>query len=210
MASNEPGEEKDPPEDSPKPGEDGKFSQDDLKRIAAREKREGKQAGRREMLKDLGLESEDDLKKLLDDHRAAEEKSLSDADKAKKEAEKDKAAAASERASARQDRFDARCERALLKADCDPDIVGKIVKLVELEWESSQDVPDQEIFEDAVKELKSSMPQLFIKSEKQEDPPGGPPPGDPGSGKKGGSANPTGLEAGAGLLAQRHPKVKTS
>jgi hypothetical protein len=199
------GEDPEPDPDPNEPtGPNGSFTQADLKRIAAREKRDGTAKGRRDLVKELGLESEEDLKKLLDNHRAEEQKNLSEAEKAKKKAEDETAKAISERTSARQDRFDARCERALLKAHCPEAIVERAVRLVEMNWDTSEEVPDQSVFDEAVDELKKTMPQLFNSVDGGATPP---PDSDPGSGKKGGNAKPTGISAGRDMLAARHPKA---
>lgn len=134
------------------------FTQDDVTRIAAREKDQGKRSGQREILDMLGVESVDDVKSFMDKQREAEEARMTEADKAKKAAERDKAEAEAIRAEALAERYNARVERELLKAGVAEGSIAKVSRLVEVDDPANA---DSEVITAAVADLRKEMPQLF-------------------------------------------------
>jgi signal recognition particle GTPase len=171
------------------------FSQDDVNRIMTKEKDQGKRSGRREVLDSLGFESFEEaqaFKKLLQEADAAK---LSEADRAKKEAEAEKAAAAQERLEAKRDRFAAKLERQLTTAGVQPELVGKVTRLIE----SDVDSTDEEITA-AVAELKATMPQLFTPAQQEPKLPTG----DPGRATGGKKPSDTPEKRAEARLQARH------
>jgi hypothetical protein len=149
-----------------------------IKRIATREKGEGREAGSRAVLKELGFEdpSKADLKAIkaiLDKARADEEKSLSDTEKARRDAETDRSTVAQEREALALERVETKAERALtrmgLKVDQDDDEkaerqIRRAIKLLDLD--SSADAGK---VKEAVEDLMEDMPQLFTDEESDDD-----------------------------------------
>ncbi len=189
------GEEPDP---DPTVGADGKITQEEVKRIAAKEKREGKTAGRRDLLKELGLETEDDLKQILADRAEAEERTKSELDKEREKLAAERQTAVTEGAAARKDRFDARCERALIRAGVSEKIVEKAIKLLDLDSNEELELED---FVEAAKALKEEMPQLFDTGGDE-----GSPHSDPGKPPKPKSGEKSAKEQAADIFARNHPK----
>jgi hypothetical protein len=141
------------------------FSQDDMTRVAAREKDQGKRQGQREVLEALGFGSLDearDFAKLLKDAEAAQ---LSEVERAKRDAEKAKSEAESIKAEAKRDRYMALVERELLKEGIDLNHVAKLSKLVEADVNSSP-----EDIATAVADLKADMPSVFGIQDVHEEP----------------------------------------
>lgn len=142
-----------PPVDPPK--SEG-VSQEELNRIATREKEQGRNAALAQVQQDLGV-TLDEAKEII---RAAKEKAESqktEAEKAREAADKEKSEAAKERAEAAQERHDARLERALLKSGITDDAkLARITRLVEAKVGD-----DQETINAAVETLKKDMPELF-------------------------------------------------
>lgn len=64
------------------------FSQDDVNKVAAKARTEGKQAALKALLEELGLESPDTLKTLVKTAKEQQEAQLSEADKLRKQLEK--------------------------------------------------------------------------------------------------------------------------
>ena len=132
-------------------GEGGKgektFTQEDLNRIAAQEKRQGAAS----ILKALGFEKEEDAKKFVETYRKAEDEKKDDLVKAKEETETEK--------------------KAKLEAEKKADMLEKKFKVVAagVTADKADDVlilanakaVDGKSFEDALEEVKKSYPSLF-------------------------------------------------
>lgn len=161
--------------DDPKTTDDGKegdkgtgaddagkrFSQDDMTRVATREKQEGHRAGTREVLEALGFNSLEDAKRFKTELDAAEDAKLSEADRRTKEAERREAAAQKADREAKQERLNARIERALLKANAPEKAIERLLKLVDVDDLDA----DADTVKKAVADLKKDMPQLFTSEE---------------------------------------------
>lgn len=149
-----------------------------IKRIATKEKGEGREAGTRAVLKELGFEdpSKADLKAiraLLDKAKADEEKNLSDAEKARRDAETDRSTVSQEKEALALERLETKAERLLtrmgLKVDADDDDkaerqIRRAIKLLDLD-----PTADAGKVREAVEELVEDMPQLFTDEESDDD-----------------------------------------
>lgn len=143
----------------------GTFTQDDLTRLAAREKaqgeRAGEKAGGRKLAEQLGLDPDTfdaaAVRKILEGQRTAELEKLSEADKAKADAQADRAAAAADRAAALAERLAGRKERVLRAAGV-PDGKGLAVAVSALEITLDD---DDATVTAAVAALQGDIPGLF-------------------------------------------------
>lgn len=138
------------------------FSQEQVTSMMAREKQQGRDAGKSALLKELGYESLDEAKSALQAHREAQDRNKSEAELEKAAAATEKAVAAEEKILARRERYEARVERALVGAGC---TTAKAIRLVDIDYDGKSDVPDMDDIKDAVKALKKEMPQLFSSDE---------------------------------------------
>ncbi len=186
-----------------------------IKRIATREKQEGKAAGTRAVLKELGYDdpTKADLKAIkamLDAAREAEDKNLSDTEKARKEAETDRSAVAREKEELARERVETKAERALtrlgLKVDSDDDEkaerqIKRAIKLLDLDSGA-----DAATVRSAVEELMEDMPQLFNTSEEEDE---DDQEKQKGKGKPAGSGKPPTRKADPGRPQGRKPTGST-
>lgn len=183
---------------------DKKFTQADLNRLLAREKSDGKRVAMAEALSALGVKDIDEAKGIITRVKDAEQKNLSDAEKAKNEAIAARQSADDEKALAAREKLQAMKERALIRAKIEDDQINLVSKLVEVD-----DGADQDAVNAAVEDLKKAMPQLFAPAEDKQDPK--PPGGNPGRQPRKGNQTATPKDAALAVLHQRHPKtVKTS
>jgi len=170
------------------------FTQEDLTRIAAREKDQGKRSGQREILDLLGIDSVEGVQEYVKKQEDAESARMSEADKAKAAADKDRAEAEDIRAEAVNERYNARVERELLKAGVADGAITKVSRLIDAEVASNA-----EEIATAVADLKAEMPQLFSPGDA-----GTPKPkSDPGKAPKKSADNDPGKRARS-RLEQRH------
>lgn len=174
-----------PPADAPKT-----FTQDDLTRVATKEKQEGKAAAERELAEQLGVPL-DQAKQIIADARAKDEATKTEAQKDRDAAAREKSEAEAEKAVAKQEVHDARLERAFAKEGLDLDDsdekVKRLVRLVSSEVGSSY----EDILAE-VKTLKTDFPALF--GEEVAPVKGGKPPKAPNGDPKGNPPKPTGGE----------------
>lgn len=187
-----------PTPSAPAPGDsDKKFTQDDLTRIATREKQEGRTAAQNELLKSLGVETLDQAKDALKRQRDAEQSTLTQAQKDADKAAKDASEAAGVKAEALRERLMARVERALVRAGVADGTLDDVAKLVTV-----ADDADADAILAAVEALKTRIPALFGPAPPE--PGKGPPkPSDPGSGPR--PPVPTDTQGQVkSLLEQRH------
>ena len=200
---NETEDEPDETEDKPQT-----FTQRQVNKIMAKEKREGKAAALREAMELLGADSLEDAKALLDEARERDTKAEDDAAKRLKKAQE------------RELKADVRLREATLKAnsaDVLSSLIGegmpkakavRAVKMVDLDL-TAEDLTEDEIVE-AVETLKEEMPELFGESEKVEKVEEWRPVGSPDSTARGGQRRrpqtQTNAEKAKELLAKRHPQ----
>jgi len=185
------------------------FSQDDMTRVAAREKDQGKRQGQKEVLEALGFSSVDEAKDFAKLIRDAEAAQLSEVERAKRDAEKAKSEAEEIKSEAQRDRYMAMVERELLKAGVDLDHVTKVSRLVDCDVHSSA-----EDISTAVADLRAEMPNLFPAQEETEEPgsqnPGTPKPpaSDPGKAPSVKSSSDPSRRASDRLMARHGDRLK--
>ena len=151
---------------------DPTFSQEDLNRIAAREKDEGKRAALADVAKTLGCTLEE-AAQIIKAHKEADDKQKSEAQRAQEAADKAKADAEKEKADAAREKHIARVERALLKAGVPDGKLERVARMLDAEVGA-----DLDKIEAAAKDLKKEFPELFTGTKQgppNSDPPGTPP-----------------------------------
>lgn len=142
------------------------YTQEDFDRAANKMIGRGRRAATQELLKELGLESVEDLKAAIAKASGNDEESQSELAAEKEKVRKDQERAARDKAEAAQDRFDAKVERRLVKAQADPDRVEKIARLLDI---SIEDDPDVEDIDAAIADLKADYPELFSPKDSDDD-----------------------------------------
>ena len=130
---------------------DKTFTQEDLNRIAAQEKRQGVSS----VLKTLGFESEDDAKAFVEKYRQAEDDKKDDLEKAQESLKSANTARAE--AEAKADAFEK--ELSAIKAGVPAEHAGDVVLLAKAK------AVDGKSFEDALEEVKKAHPSLFESTE---------------------------------------------
>lgn len=201
------------PQDPPKPGPPPapaptpQFTQEDLDRIAAKEKAQGQRAGARQALEEFaaehGFANVDDAKAFIAAARQAQEAALSEQEKREKElADREAKAEAREKAAADRERA-VRREQALTrlgafdtKDDNGNDIpnLQDALAMLDRDLAATPDADEQTIAEAAAR-LKTRRPELFgtpVPQQQNPMPPapggapaGGPPPRQAPAGKPG-------------------------
>jgi hypothetical protein len=160
-----------PPPSAPTPGP--QFSQEDLDRIAAKEKAQGQRAGARQALEDFakehGFSTVDDAKAFIEAARKAQEDALSEQEKREKAiAEREAKAEQREQAAAARERA-VRREQALtrLGAFDTTDSQGNLIPnlqdalaMLDRDLSATPDADEQTIADTAAK-LKARRPELF-------------------------------------------------
>lgn len=139
-----------------KGGDDGKggdpnkektFTQEDINRIAANEKAQGKKS----VLKDLGFEDEDSAKKAFEDWKKFQDSQKTEAEKAKEE--KDTALKEAQAAKERADMVEQKLEA--IKAGATPTLVDDLIVLARIK------MSDTVNFAQALEEVKKTYPNFF-------------------------------------------------
>lgn len=209
-------DEEDPPKRK-KSGEEVVLTQRRLQSMMTREKDEGRRAGRRSLLKDVGVEDADELKEIVKAYKAHEDKNSSEADKAKRDADKAKREADEAKAEAAKLRQGVKVERALMQANVPAKQVDKVARMLDI-----ADEADDDEINDAVEDLKADFPHLFTVSTDDEDegdeeddsPDGssrrrsdGPPRSDPGQPKRKRRPSKSTRDQAKSLLHERHPNL---
>lgn len=143
--------------DADKDGDGKKFTQADLKRIAAKEKAEGKRAAEKALADSLGV-SLDEAKKIIAKHRETEDANKSEAEREREKAKQEREAAEAEKREAAAEKHEARIERALVAAGFSGDDkrLARVRKMVTVEVGASYD----DVLAD-VNEAKTEFPELF-------------------------------------------------
>lgn len=132
------------------------FTQRQVNAVATREKREGKKAGRREVLEELGFKSLEEAREAIQKQQDGKAKDDDELSKERKKLEKEKADAAQARQEAAKDRHDARVERRLLAAGVPLKKLEKVARLVDVEVGVEADEIDE-----AIDSIKEDFPELF-------------------------------------------------
>lgn len=169
-----------------------------LKKIAATEKRQGKKAGERAVLEELGVEDIAAAKKLIEAAQESARADETEAQRVKREAEEERAAASREKSTAAEERRTAALERALVRRGVADDDLDDAVTI--LAKKVATDADAEAIAEEA-DSLKERRPELFGTAEaapvRRPGGAGGLPPGRPA-----GRPKPQGAVFGAGGLAR--------
>lgn len=148
------------------------FTQEDLNRIAAREKDEGKRAALSEVAKTLGCTVEE-AADIIKRSKEADDAQKTEAQRAKEAAERAKAEADEEKAQAAREKHIVRVERALLKAGVPDAKIERVARMMDVEVGA-----EPEKLDEAAKALKKDFPELFATGSggtNDSDPPGSPP-----------------------------------
>ena len=138
---------------------DRTFKVSELQTIMAREKRQGKRSGQRELLTSLGYESADDLKAALEAARPAGDGKKSEADEAAARAavEREEAARKREATAAAKERK-AELRGALREHGVDREDLDDVYAMLNSKVPADYDEDD---LEEAVEALKKRRPALF-------------------------------------------------
>jgi hypothetical protein len=150
----------DPPKPGPPPGPAKEFSQEDLDRIAAREKAQGKRSALKEFAEENGFTSIDDAAAFIATGRKAKEDALSDEEKRRLELErreqeltaKEAAATARERAAIRK--------AAVMGLGAMGDDLADALAILDRDLASQPDA-DETAVTAAAEALKTRRPALF-------------------------------------------------
>lgn len=172
-----------------------KFSQKDVNRIMAKEKKDGRRAGRKAILAELGFESVEEAKKKIAAASKAKPKG-----KPADDDDTDDDQSPEPEVDRTLSRLEARAERLLIRAgapDDDRTLKGLIVML---DLDSSM---DEEDVTSAVEDLKDERSALFDTTDKKA-PKSKPRPSDPGSGRR--KAKVKSVDKASSLMERRHGK----
>ena len=169
-------------------GEDsGKvFSQEDLNRIAAREKAQGRAAAEKQLAEDLGVPLEE-AKAIITAHREREDAQKTEHQKAMEDVVERQRKADEAAATASRTTHQATVERLLVRAGANPDLLDRAARSMVLEVGADEATVTAEI-----DKLKDEVPSFFGggRTPPPSSSPGGSPP-------PGGQKVKTGLERGA-------------
>ncbi len=143
-----------------KAASNGKFTQEDLDRIAGESRKDGRASAERELLKGLGVQDLDAAKAALEAAKALEDANKTELQRVQEEAAKLREEAESAKAEARNSRIQSALELAIRDAGINPERASAAKRLVDL---SKLEVNGNDVsgLEDAVKELKTQSPEWF-------------------------------------------------
>lgn len=170
----------------------GGLSQEEVNRIAAREKDQGRRAAQTELLQRLGVETIEEAEAILKSQKDAEDALKSQAQKDAEAAAKDRKEAQDALLAANTARHRALVDAALLRAGVPEAGLSAISLDVEVGAES-------EAITEAVEKLKTALPGLFGEA-KRAAPPANP--GKPGAAPAGGAGGASFGAAGAAMAEE--------
>ncbi|MFD0555316.1 hypothetical protein ACFQ0X_43660 [Streptomyces rectiviolaceus] len=155
-----------PPKPAP-PAVSG-FSQEDLERIAAKEKSQGERAGARKALEDFakehGFSNVDDAKTFIAEARKAQQDALSEQERAQQQLADERKKIEQERAEAAADRRTLRREQALTRLGAlDSDDAPNLQDALAMLDRDLRETPDADAatVAEAAEKLKKRRPELF-------------------------------------------------
>lgn len=196
-------------DDDPKKGQ--KFTQEQVNKFLAKEKKTWKKSVQAELLKELGVDNLDQVKAMVKKFNDEESKNKTEAERAADEAKKNSAASDAAKAEAAEDRLMAKIERQLAKAGVEDEDLEDIALLVRRRVE---DDADADAVKDAVEAQKTKTPKLFTSTSEdgEQDPPKGgerPKPKGVGDSKPPKKGTPPADARGQArsMLESRHPKL---
>lgn len=183
--------------------DDPEALQAEITKLAARERDQGQESGRKEIIDELGLDLET-AKATIAKQKAIVDQQKSEAEKEREAAEKEKADAKKEKEEAARERHAIKLERRLISEGMPVDKVERYARLVDVDTGAADDA-----IAEAVTTLKESEPILF---QPTNDPDMKMKPKVRGSDPPKGPTKPQGgedmLEAGKKLAAQRQGRSK--
>src|SRR5487761_605939 len=143
-----------------KEAKDGKFTQEDLDRIAGESRKAGREVAEKELLKELGVESRDAIAATLKAAKDAEDSQKTELQKAQEEATKAREEAVAAQAEAKNSRITTALALKIRDEGINPDRAAAAMRLVD---SSKLEVKDGEVvgLDDAVKALKEASPEWF-------------------------------------------------
>lgn len=134
------------------------FTQDEVTRMTAREKNQGRQAAAQEIADELGMPIEE-AKQVLAAARERDEAQKSEAEKARDKADRERQEAEKAKAAAARERYDARVERALIRAGIGSDDTSRLERVARMVTADTE--ADFDAIVDEVDTLKEDFPELF-------------------------------------------------
>jgi hypothetical protein len=143
-----------------KEAKDGKFTQEDLDRVAGETRKAGREAAEKELLKELGVESREDIGAILKAAKDAEDSQKTELQKTQDELVKARETAEAAQAEARNSRINTALTLSVRDAGVNPDRLAAALRLVDV---SKLEVKGDEVvgLEEAVKGLKEQSPEWF-------------------------------------------------
>ncbi len=143
-----------------KAASNGKFTQEDLDRIAGESRKDGRTVAEKELLKSLGVESLDAAQAVISAAKQAEEDQKTELQRAQDEAARLRDEAEAAKADARSSRISAALDIALRDAGLNPERANAAMRLVDTS-KLAVEGTDVSGLDDAVKELKAQSPEWF-------------------------------------------------
>lgn len=135
------------------------YTQRDMDRIRLRETRKAQAAGKREALKELGIEDPAEAKRIIEAARKVAEKDKSEQDRLREKATQAETAAQQAKREAAEARLSRTVDRALVKAGVAPARLDRIARLVHGELDG--DEPDEDDIKAAIESVKDDFPESF-------------------------------------------------
>lgn len=143
--------------------DDKKFTQKDLDKYAAREKKQGRRSATRDLMQRLGFdtveETEDFIKEARDKVKPSKRSKERNDDKPDDDKSTDKAKERERKAAAKELDADIRMELISAGAPRDKTKLATLSRMIDRE--DLGDDPDEDDIADAVEELKETWPKLF-------------------------------------------------
>lgn len=147
-----------------------KFTQADLDRVSAREKKQGKRGGIRELMERFGFATVEEAEAFITKMRDVKPPKGKDDNTARDREveERERKAADREAAAARRElQADIRSELVSAGAPKDRDKLSQLSRMIDVD--DLGDDPDEDDIADAVAELKETWPKLFESEDEDED-----------------------------------------
>ena len=187
-----------PPQPDPPPAATTKqWTQEEVNSLVGKARGEGRAAGRKEVLEEVGQEDTEAIKSALADHQARVDAEKTEAERARDEANAAKAEAEQAKAQMAATNQQNMVQLALIEAGCPAATLADVTRMVVVDADADADAVSE-----AVEALKSRVPQLFAAPEGAPPAPSGAPAGGTGDKRKKPSTK-SGLSVGSDLFAAR-------
>lgn len=132
------------------------YTQDEMNRIAAKEKKEGRKAAEKSLLESLGVQDADEAKAVLEQFRTQQEEAKSEIQREKEAAQRATQLAETTTREAAHERHTNRVERFLIRANVPVERVDRVARLVDVEVGADDDAIDA-----AIESVQKDFPELF-------------------------------------------------